>query len=292
MIMAKKGGLGLGLDALFGDNTNTGGDITSLRISLIEPNKNQPRRRFDEAAMKTLADSVAEHGVLQPILVKPIENDRYAIVAGERRFRAAKMAGLSEIPAVVKELTDRESAEAALIENLQREGLNPIEEAAGIKTLMTEYGLTQETAAKALGKSRPALANSLRLLELPEDVKELLIGGKISPGIGKALAGCEAAVAADIASRAAANEMTVRQVEAEIKRLGSNEPTPDIPADPETRRAKNYIIETQLGLIETLGRKIAITSKDGKKGKISIEFDSEADLKKIAEILEGLKSED
>jgi ParB family chromosome partitioning protein len=289
--MAKKGGLGLGLDALFGDNTNTGGDITSLRISLIEPNKNQPRRRFDEAAMKTLADSIAEHGVLQPILVKPIEGDRYAIVAGERRFRAAKMAGLSEIPAVVKEFSDRQSAEAALIENLQREGLNPIEEAAGIKTLMAEYGLTQEAAAKALGKSRPALANSLRLLELPEEVKELLIAGKISPGIGKALAGCTASVAAEIASRAAVNEMTVRQVEAEIKRLQAGETPAEITVDPETRRAKNYIIETQLGLIETLGRKIAITSKDGKKGKISIEFDSEADLKKIAEILEGLKND-
>jgi ParB family chromosome partitioning protein len=289
--MAKKGGLGLGLDALFGDNTNTGGDITTLRISLIEPNKNQPRRRFGEAAMKTLSDSIAEHGVLQPILVKPIDGDRYVIVAGERRFRAAKMAGLSEIPAVVKDLTEKASAEAALIENLQREGLNPIEEAAGIKTLMAEYGLTQETAAKALGKSRPALANTLRLLELPAEVKELLIDGKISPGIGKALAGCDPQTATEIAIRAAANEMTVRQVEAELKKLRSGALPAIVPIDPETRRVKNYIIETQLGLSETLGRKITISSKDGKKGKISIEFDSETDLKKIAETLGKLKEE-
>jgi ParB family chromosome partitioning protein len=289
--MAKKGGLGLGLDALFGDNTNTSGDIKTLRISLIEPNKNQPRRRFDEAAMKTLSESIAEHGVLQPILVKPIDGDRYTIVAGERRFRAAKMAGLSEIPAVVKELTERASAEAALIENLQREGLNPIEEAAGIKTLITEYGLTQEAAAKVLGKSRPALANLLRLLDLPAEVKELLIEGKISSGIGKALAGCDENTAAEIAVRAAANEMTVRQVEAELKKLRENKLPAIIPIDPETRRAKNYIIETQLGLMDTLGRKIAISSKDGKKGKITIEFDSQTDLKKIAEVLEKLKED-
>jgi ParB family chromosome partitioning protein len=289
--MAKKGGLGLGLDALFGDNTNTSGDIKTLRISLIEPNKNQPRRRFDEAAMKTLSESIAEHGVLQPILVKPIDGDRYTIVAGERRFRAAKMAGLSEIPAVVKELTERASAEAALIENLQREGLNPIEEAAGIKTLITEYGLTQEAAAKVLGKSRPALANLLRLLDLPAEVKELLIEGKISSGIGKALAGCESNTAAEIAVRAAANEMTVRQVEAELKKLRENKLPAIIPIDPETRRAKNYIIETQLGLMDTLGRKIAISSKDGKKGKITIEFDNQADLKKIADVLEKLKED-
>jgi ParB family chromosome partitioning protein len=289
--MAKKGGLGQGLDALFGDNTNTGGDISALRISRIEPNKNQPRRRFDETAMKALAESVAEHGVLQPILVKPTSDDRFEIVAGERRFRAAKMAGLTEIPAVVKEFTDRESAEAALVENLQREGLNPIEEAAGIKTLMTEYGLTQEIAAKALGKSRSAVANALRLLDLPPDVMELLVSAKISPGVGKALAGCEAAFASAIAKKAAALDMTVRQVEAEIKKLRDDIPPENTPQSPELRRAKNYITETQIGLSETLGRKIAITSKDGKKGKLSIEFDSEDDLRKIAEILGGLRND-
>jgi ParB family chromosome partitioning protein len=289
--MSKKGGLGLGLDALFGDNTNTGGDITTLRISRIEPNKNQPRRRFDEAAMKTLAESVAEHGVLQPILVKPTSDDRFEIVAGERRFRAAKMAGLSEIPAVVKEFSERESAEAALVENLQREGLNPIEEAAGIKTLMSEYGLTQEVAAKALGKSRPAVANTLRLLELPADVKELLINGKISPGVGKILAGCSPAEASEIAGRAAAFDMTVRQVEAEIKKMRTPISPETKTVSPETKRAVNYITEIKLALSETLGRKIAVTTKDGKKGKLTIDFDSEEDLRNIAEILGGLKND-
>jgi ParB family chromosome partitioning protein len=286
--MAKKGGLGLGLDALFGENTGTGGDVTTLRISRIEPNKKQPRRHFDDAAMKTLADSIAEHGVLQPILVKPIDGDRYIIVAGERRFRAAKMAGLSEIPAVVKELSELEAAEAALVENLQREGLNPIEEAAGIKTLMEEYGQTQEEAAKALGKSRPAVANILRLLDLPEDVRKLLREGKISPGIGKALAGCEDSIASALAKKAAELGLTVRQIEAEIK---SGQRVVTYPASPEERKAKNYITETQLGLAELTGRKIAITSRDGKKGKLTIEFNGEADLKKIAEILGGLKND-
>ena len=172
--MAKKGGLGKGLDALFAENTvTTDTPVSVLRLSDIVPNRDQPRKQFDEEALAELADSIAQHGVLQPLLVRPMTDGTYCLVAGERRWRAARLAGLSEVPVVIREMDDREMAELALIENLQREDLNPMEEARGYQTLMDSYGLTQEEAARVVNKSRPAVAHALRLLRLPPAVGDM-----------------------------------------------------------------------------------------------------------------------
>lgn len=186
----RKGGLGKGLDALFIDNTTDNGPVT-LRISEIEPNRSQPRKEFDEAALADLADSIREHGVIQPLLVRPLPSGGYQLVAGERRWRASRMAGLSEVPVVIRELSDHETMELALIENLQRQDLNPMEEALGYRSLMDEYQMTQEEVAKVIGKSRPAIANSLRLLALPQPVAEWIQEGKLSAGHGRALLALE-----------------------------------------------------------------------------------------------------
>ena len=174
--MAKKiGGLGKGLSAIFSENdTEDMNEIVSLKISQIEPNRNQPRRSFDEEALQELADSISEHGVLQPILVRPQIYGGYQIVAGERRYRASRIAGLTEIPAIIRELSDSETMQIALIENLQRKDLNALEEAKGYKTLIDEYGFSQEDVARTVGKSRPAVANTLRLLGLPEELTPYL----------------------------------------------------------------------------------------------------------------------
>ena len=186
--MAKKGGLGKGLEALFVDNATADGEhLTTLRISQVEPNKEQPRREFEAAALGELADSIREHGILQPLIVRPLEGDRYQIVAGERRWRAARMAGLTEVPAIVRELDDLVTMELALIENLQREDLTPLEEAEGYRSLMELYGMTQEQVARRVGKSRPVIANALRLLSLPEEVRRTLAEGKISAGHARVL---------------------------------------------------------------------------------------------------------
>ena len=184
----KRSGLGRGLDALFVDNATQDSERMTLRISEVEPNRDQPRRAFDETALNELADSIREHGVMQPILVRPLTAGGYQIVAGERRWRAAKLAGLTEIPAVVKELTELAAMELALVENLQREDLNAVEEALGYRKLMDSFSLTQEQVAAKVGKSRPAVANALRLLQLPEKVLQLLRDGKLSAGHARALA--------------------------------------------------------------------------------------------------------
>ena len=182
--MAKKiGGLGKGLSAIFSENdTEDKNEVVTLKISQIEPNRNQPRRTFDEDALQELALSISEHGVLQPILVRPMIYGGYQIVAGERRYRASRMAGLTEIPAIVRELTDSETMQIALIENLQRSDLTTLEEAMGYQTLMDEYDFSQEDVARIVGKSRSAVANTLRLLSLPDEVKDLLEQGKLSAG--------------------------------------------------------------------------------------------------------------
>ena len=189
---AKKGGLGRGLDALFADNSieeisSTG--AVKLKTMDIEPNRDQPRKVFDEDALAELADSIAKHGVIQPLLVRPMPDGSYQLVAGERRWRASRMAGLTEVPVVIKELSDDEAMALALIENLQREDLNAIEEAQGIKALMDTLSLTQDEAAERVGKSRPAIANALRLLKLPDSVIALVSDGKLSPGHARALLG-------------------------------------------------------------------------------------------------------
>ena len=190
MAPKKKNGLGKGLDALFIDNSTE--DVKSavkLNINDIEPKRDQPRKTFDEAALSELADSIALHGVIQPLLVRPISDGGYQLIAGERRWRASRLAGLTEVPVVIREMTDSEAMELALIENLQREDLNPIEEAEGYKLLMDTYSLTQEQAAERVGKSRPAVANAMRLLSLPKEVLDLIKEGRISSGLGRTLLG-------------------------------------------------------------------------------------------------------
>ena len=186
-----KGGLGGGLDSLFEDNSTEVHVKKTLRLSEIEPNRSQPRKYFDETAISALADSIREHGILQPLLVRPIPLGGYQIVAGERRWRAARMLGLDEVPVIIRELNDLETAQIALIENLQRENLNPMEEAMGFQRLMDEFGMTQDDIAKFVGRSRSAVANAVRLLKLPEKVQEYLIDGSISAGHGRALLGFE-----------------------------------------------------------------------------------------------------
>ena len=189
--MAKKlGGLGKGLNAIFIENdSETEGGTVTLKISEIEPNRPHPRKEFDEQALSELAESISQHGLLQPLLVRPLTLGGYQIVAGERRYRASRMAGLTEVPVIIKELTNTETMEIALIENLQREDLNSVEEALGYKSLMDAYSLTQDEVAKAGGKSRPAVANVMRLLNLPEEIQNMLKEGKISAGHARALLG-------------------------------------------------------------------------------------------------------
>ena len=214
--MAKKiGGLGKGLSAIFSENdTEDKNEVVTLKISQIEPNRNQPRRTFDEDALQELALSISEHGVLQPILVRPMIYGGYQIVAGERRYRASRMAGLTEIPAIVRELTDSETMQIALIENLQRSDLTTLEEAMGYQTLMDEYDVSQEDVARIVGKSRSAVANTLRLLSLPDEVKDLLEQGKLSAGHARALLIVEDdKIAVDTARKIVSDGLSVRETE-------------------------------------------------------------------------------
>ncbi len=276
---AKKGGLGKGLDALFADNaTEDAQGAVKLRVSEIEPNKAQPRKTFDEKALTDLAESIAQHGVLQPLLVRPLPNGGYQLVAGERRWRASRMAGLTEVPVIIRELTDKETMELALIENLQREDLNPIEEAEGLQLLMENYGLTQEEASKRVGRSRPAVANSLRLLNLPEPVQEMTRMGRISAGHARALLAFEDTdKLIETARMVATQDISVREVE-RLSKKAVQEPSKHIKK--EERRA-SYYTEVELALTETLGRKVKVSGGKG-KGTLEIEFYSMEDLADLA----------
>ncbi len=280
--MAKKSGLGKGLDALFEDNINESQGTQTIRMSEIEPNKSQPRRHFDENAITTLADSIRQHGLIQPILVRSTGTG-YQIVAGERRWRACRMLGMSEIPAVVKEFSDSETAQIALIENIQREDLNPIEEAAAYKELMENYNMTQEELSKTVGKSRSAIANAVRLLNMPEKVQELLRKGELSAGQAKAIAAAESEEQMiDLAERAANGQITVRAIEKLLAQKDEEEKEEPAKADTEKKQAMNYLTEMEISLHETLSRKVKINSKDGKKGTITIDFFDPDDLSDIA----------
>lgn len=285
--MAKKKALGQGLDALFGDNGNDGGDGTqTLRIADIEPNRSQPRQHFDESAIAELADSIRQHGLIQPIVVRPFGGG-YQIVAGERRWRACKMLGKSEVPAIIKDFSDSETAQIALIENVQREDLNPIEEASAYRALMDEYNMTQETLSAAVGKSRSAIANSVRLLNFPEPIVEMIRKRELSAGQAKAIAAAKDEEAMlEIAKAAMDGKMTVRDIEKAVAHIDES---PDI-ADKneyikENRQSKNYITEMEISLNNHLGRKVKINSKDGEKGSITIDFYEKAELTEIAEKL-------
>ncbi len=273
----KIGGLGKGLEALFAENAvEEQGKTVSLSISEIEPNREQPRKQFDDAALSELAASIAQHGVLQPLLVRPLHGGGYQLVAGERRWRASRMAGLTEVPVVIRELTDREAAELALIENLQRQDLNPMEEAYGFRTLMEQYGLTQEETAKAVNKSRPAVANALRLLNLPGELATLVENGSLSAGHARALLSFdtpqEQAAAAKEAIR---KELSVRALEKMAKESRSRGGSKAV------AHRDSLFDEVELALTECLGRKVRVINK-GDNGVLQIEFYGKEDLQTIA----------
>ena len=282
----KQRGLGRGLGALIDDFSapETQQEVTRLPLQKVEPNPNQPRRRFDEEELQSLADSVAEHGILQPLAVRAMEGGFYQIIAGERRWRAARLAGLKEVPVVVVEADDRTVMELALIENLQRQDLNPMEEAEGYRVLTEEYGLTQEQAAARVGKSRPAVANALRLLALPEDVRSLVEKGELSAGHARAVL----SLPTPARQRAAAQKiltlrLSVRQAEAMCKRLAAEEKKPE----PAKRPAVNYIAECEKALTRRLDRKVRIVSGK-RKGRFELEFYGEEDLQRLYEALLAL----
>ena len=277
--MAKKmSGLGKGLGALMLENS-TQEMLTEneLPINEIIPNRDQPRKTFDEAALEELAESIKQHGVLQPLLVRPIPSGGYQLVAGERRWRACRMAGLNKVPVVIKELTDTETMEIAIIENLQREDLNPIEEAEGLQALIDKCGYTQEEVAASVGKSRPAIANSLRLLRLPQEVRDMTKNGEISAGHARALLAFDNdAMTLEAAKNIVSKKMTVRDVErlAKIKETNA-------PRRRRTRRRDSFYDEVELSLSETLGRKVKVYTGRG-SGTLEIEFYSQEDLKTLA----------
>ncbi|CCY66675.1 parB-like protein [Clostridium sp. CAG:678] len=277
--MAKKmSGLGKGLGALMLENS-TQEMLTEneLPINEIIPNRDQPRKTFDEAALEELAESIKQHGVLQPLLVRPIPSGGYQLVAGERRWRACRMAGLNKVPVVIKELTDTETMEIAIIENLQREDLNPIEEAEGLQALIDKCGYTQEEVAASVGKSRPAIANSLRLLRLPQEVRDMTKNGEISAGHARALLAFDNdAMMLEAAKNIVSKKMTVRDVErlAKIKETNA-------PRRRRTRRRDSFYDEVELSLSESLGRKVKVYTGRG-SGTLEIEFYSQEDLKTLA----------
>ncbi len=277
--MAKKmSGLGKGLGALMLENS-TDEMLTENELPLNEivPNRDQPRKTFDEASIEELAQSIKQHGVLQPLLVRPIPSGGYQLVAGERRWRACRIAGLTKVPVVIKELTDTETMEIAIIENLQREDLNPIEEAEGLQALIDKCGYTQEEVAASVGKSRPAIANSLRLLKLPEEVREMTQKGEISAGHARALLAFDnEAMMLEAAKNIVSKKMTVRDVERLAKIKETNEPRRR-----RTRRRDSFYDEVELSLSETLGRKVKVYTGRG-SGTLEIEFYSQEDLKELA----------
>lgn len=284
---AKKGGLGRGLDALFADNSveeNSSASAVKLSLNEIEPNKDQPRKTFDEKALSELADSIAQHGVIQPLLVRPMPDGSYQLVAGERRWRAARRAGLSEVPVVIREMSDSEMMELALIENLQREDLNPIEEAEGLQQLIHTYGLTQETAAARVGRSRPAIANALRLLSLPTPILELTRNGKISAGHARALLSLnDEEKMVEIADQILKKEISVREVERLAKAAAKEKKQPEN----HPLRRDTFYDEVELALTNSLGRRIKVNlNKKENRGTIEIEFFDQNDLTDLSRLLD------
>ena len=274
-----KGGLGGGLDILFDDNSNDVQVKKTLRLSEIEPNREQPRKSFSDEAIAALADSIREHGLLQPILVRPLSTGGYQIVAGERRWRAARMLGMDEVPVNIRELSDSETMQIAIIENLQRENLNPVEEAEGYRQLLDKYGMTQEKVAKMVGKSRSAIANAVRLLELPERVLKMLENGDISAGHAKALLGfADQELLIATALKACDGGLTVRQVERAAQK--STEGEDEAPAK-SNAKIDNYFVEMELSLNERLGRKVKVDYGKN-KGVLILEFYDKEDLSAIA----------
>lgn len=277
--MANKiGGLGKGLDVLFVQNTLEDGNATvTLPLDEIIPNRDQPRKQFDPEALADLSESIAQHGVLQPLLVRPMPDGTYQLVAGERRWRASRMAGLTDVPVIIRNMDEQEAAELALIENLQREDLNPMEEAIGYRTLMETYGMTQEQAAGVVNKSRPAVANALRLLQLPQAVADLVSEGKLSAGHARtvlAFEGEEAQTAAAV--EAVRKGLSVRELE-RLAKAAKRQPR----APREPQRRDSFYDEVELALKESLGRQVKVTAS-AKGGVLQVEFFDPEDLRALA----------
>lgn len=276
-----KGGLGKGLEALFKENTADEGQIITVRLSEIEPNRDQPRKQFDEQALAELTESIAQHGVLQPLLVRPMAIGGYQLVAGERRWRAARAAGLTEVPVVIREMGDREAAELAMIENLQREDLNPMEEARGYQALMENYGMTQEETARVVNKSRPAVANALRLLHLPEKVADMVLSGQLSAGHARALLAFPTPELQEaMAIKAVEENLSVRELEKRAKETGRH----GVSRETSQRRlaGESFYSEVELALTEYLGRKVKVQRGAKGAGTLQLEFYSQDDLKELA----------
>ena len=274
--MASKKGLGRGIESVFTENSLEEINSSSTeKIKLVDivPNKEQPRKRFNESALSELADSISQHGVIQPLLVRPLSGGTYQLVAGERRWRASRMAGLKEVPVVIKDLSDEEASVIAMIENLQREDLNAIEEADGIKYLMTKYGLTQEEVSERVGKSRSAVANSLRLLKLPESVSEYVRDGIISAGHAKALLPLEdEEKMISLCNIIIKDNLSVREIEKIVKSMLTEK------KQKKKKSKDKFFDEVELSLNETLKRSIKINPTSKNKGTITIEFFDKEDL--------------
>lgn len=282
----KKSGLGRGFDAIFADNSveDISSGVSTVKVKLldIEPNRDQPRKQFDEEALTELSNSIAQHGVLQPLLVRPMPDGGYQLVAGERRWRASRMAGLTEVPVVIRDLTDSQVAELALVENLQRENLNPIEEANGYKELSDKFGYTQEKIAEIVGKSRPSIANALRLLNLPESVQEMVSSGSLSMGHARAILSLEDdKMKIDLAKLVVQNDLSVRETEKIARNM-----VKEAPRGKKAKKRNPFYDEAELALSEVLGRSVKIT-KSSKKGALEIEFFDDADLKKLLKIFDN-----
>ena len=283
---AKKKSLGRGLDEIFMDNSleNDNSGVTSLRISMVEPKADQPRKYFESEALSQLADSIAANGVLQPILVREIMGGRYQIIAGERRWRASKLAGLTDIPAIVIEADDLKTAQIALIENLQREDLNAYEEAQAYRALIDEYSLTQEEISGRIGKSRSAVANSLRLLDLPDEISQYLKDNKLSAGHCRALLGLkDRGRAGELAEKIIARGLSVREAEALVKAANKSKPKPD---EEETEIRVDYTAELEKKVTGLTGRYCKIQTKGARK-TVTIEFDGDDDLGELLSLICG-----
>lgn len=288
----RSSGLGRGLDAIFLDNTitestiNKENSITMLKISLVDPKSDQPRKYFDKEALEELASSITENGLLQPILVREYADGRYQIIAGERRFRASKLAGLSEIPAIILDRDNKSAAQIALIENIQREDLNPLEEAMAYKSLKDEYGMTQEELSDRIGKSRSAIANSLRLLDLPESILAMVAARELSAGHARTLLGVkDVEDMILLAQFAHEQDLSVRQLEEQVKRINKKKKTVKEDVEDEVPFV-DYFREMELRIQRQLGRKVKIEDK-GKKKTLTLYYEDNEDLDELLKVICG-----
>ena len=286
----RSSGLGRGLDAIFLENTlettqNKENTISTLKISLVDPKSDQPRKYFDKEALEELSDSIRENGLLQPILVREYGEGRYQIIAGERRFRACKLAGLTEIPAIVLERDDKAAAQIALIENIQREDLNPLEEALAYKSLKEEYDMTQEELSERIGKSRSAIANSIRLLDLPDEILTMVAARELSAGHARTLLGVkDREDMILLAQFAAEQDLSVRQLEVQVKKINKKKkPAPEVE---EEEPFVDYFREMELRIQRQLGRKVKIADKGSKK-TLTLFYEDNEDLDELLKLICG-----